>query len=111
MSAPSISAMRRRPPIFVRRGAPFLYVAHEPSAAEGEGILVPKDSAIKTVADLKVRKSRSQSRSPTSGTRARKRRAEYTDIQPTFWHRPTRAPAFERGSVDAVIWDPFQARG
>jgi sulfonate transport system substrate-binding protein len=42
------------PPIFAQAaGAPLLYVAHEPPAPRGEAILVPKDSPIKTVADLK----------------------------------------------------------
>src|SRR6202163_4503396 len=45
------------PPIFGQAaGAPFLYVAHELPAPEGEAILVPKDSAIKTVADLRGKK-------------------------------------------------------
>ena len=45
------------PPIFAQAaGAPLLYVAHEPPAPRGGAILVPKDSAIKTVADLKGKK-------------------------------------------------------
>jgi sulfonate transport system substrate-binding protein len=42
------------PPIFAQAaGAPILYVAHEPPSPQGEAILVPKDSPIRTVADLK----------------------------------------------------------
>ena len=45
------------PPIFAQAaGAPLLYVAYEPPAPKGEAILVPKDSPIKTVADLKGKK-------------------------------------------------------
>jgi len=45
------------PPIFAQAaGAPLVYVAHEPPAPRGEAILVPKDSAIQKVADLKGRK-------------------------------------------------------
>ena len=45
------------PPIFGQAaGAPFLYVAHEPPAPEGEAILVPRESPIKTVADLRGKK-------------------------------------------------------
>src|SRR4029450_9547200 len=45
------------PPIFAQAaGAPLLYVAHEPPAPKGEAILVPKDSPIKSVADLKGKK-------------------------------------------------------
>src|SRR5688572_14262644 len=45
------------PPIFAQAaGAPLLYVGHEPPAPTGEAILVPADSPIKTVAELKGRK-------------------------------------------------------
>ena len=42
------------PPIFAQAaGAPLVYVGYEPPAPKGEAILVPKDSPLKTVADLK----------------------------------------------------------
>jgi sulfonate transport system substrate-binding protein len=42
------------PPIFAQAaGANLLYVAHEPLAPQGEAILVPKRSPLRTVADLK----------------------------------------------------------
>ena len=47
------------PPIFAQAAASgdrLLYVAHEPPAPLGEAILVPKDSAIRSVADLQGRK-------------------------------------------------------
>src|SRR5687767_109214 len=45
------------PPIFAQAaGTPLLYVAHEPPAPRGEAILVPKDSPIKSVTDLKGKK-------------------------------------------------------
>ncbi len=45
------------PPIFAQAaGIPFVYVAYEPPAPKGEAILVPKDSTLKTVADLKGKK-------------------------------------------------------
>ncbi|WP_398478251.1 ABC transporter substrate-binding protein, partial [Tardiphaga sp.] len=45
------------PPIFAQAaGAPIRYVAFEPPAPKGEAILVPKDSPLKTVADLKGKK-------------------------------------------------------
>src|SRR5262249_53668318 len=45
------------PPIFAQAaGAPLVYVAHEPPAPQGEAILVPKDSPLKTLADLKGKK-------------------------------------------------------
>ncbi len=42
------------PPIFAQAaGADLLYVAHEPPAPTSEAILVPKDSSLKSVSDLK----------------------------------------------------------
>src|ERR1700678_2911459 len=42
------------PPIFAQAaGADLVYVGSEPPASAGEAILVPKDSPIKTVAELK----------------------------------------------------------
>src|ERR1700722_15211960 len=42
------------PPIFAQAaGADLVYVGNEPPASAGEAILVPKDSPIKTVAELK----------------------------------------------------------
>jgi sulfonate transport system substrate-binding protein len=102
------------PPIFGQAaGAPFLYVAHEPPAPEGEAILVPKDSAIKTVADLRGKKVALNKGSNVHYLLVRaleKAGLKYTDIQPTFLAPADARAAFERGSVDAwVIWDPFQA--
>ncbi len=45
------------PPIFAQAaGAPIQYIAYEPPAPKGEAILVPKDSPLKSVADLKGKK-------------------------------------------------------
>jgi sulfonate transport system substrate-binding protein len=45
------------PPIFAQAaGAPFVYVGYEPASPRGEAILVPKDSPIKTLGDLKGKK-------------------------------------------------------
>ena len=45
------------PPVFAQAaGADLLYVAYEPPAPTSEAILVPKDSPIKSVAELKGKK-------------------------------------------------------
>jgi sulfonate transport system substrate-binding protein len=45
------------PPIFAQAaGAPLQYVAYEPPAPRGEAILVPKDSKLNSVADLRGKK-------------------------------------------------------
>lgn len=45
------------PPIFAQAaGAQFVYIGYDPAAPHAEAILVPKDSPIRSVADLKGRK-------------------------------------------------------
>src|SRR6202451_4320798 len=45
------------PPIFAQAaGAPLVYLAYDPPAPQGEAILVPRDSPLKSVADLRGKK-------------------------------------------------------
>lgn len=102
------------PPIFGQAaGAPFVYVAHEPPAPQGEAILVPKASPIKSVADLKGKKVALNKGSNVHYLLVRaleKAGVKYSEIEPVFLAPADARAAFERGSVDAwVIWDPFQA--
>ena len=102
------------PPIFAQAaGAPIRYVAYEPPAPKGEAILVPKDSALKSVADLKGKKVALNKGSNVHYLLVRaleKAGVKYSDVTPVFLAPADARAAFERGSVDAwVIWDPFQA--
>lgn len=102
------------PPIFAQAaGAPLVYVAYEPPAPKGEAILVPKDSKLKTVADLKGKKVALNKGSNVHYLLVRaleKAGVKYSEIEPVFLAPADARAAFERGSVDAwVIWDPFQA--
>jgi len=102
------------PPIFAQAaGAPLVYVAHEPPAPRGEAILVPKDSAIQSVGDLKGRKVALNKGSNVHYLLVKaleKAGVAYTDIETKFLPPADARAAFEQGSVDAwVIWDPFQA--
>ena len=102
------------PPIFAQAaGAPLVYVAHEPPAPRGEAILVPKDSPIQTVADLKGKTVALNKGSNVHYLLVRaleKAGVAYGDITPKFLPPADARAAFERGSVDAwAIWDPFQA--
>jgi sulfonate transport system substrate-binding protein len=102
------------PPIFAQAaGAPIQYVAYEPPAPKGEAILVPKDSKLTSVADLKGKKIALNKGSnvhyllvkalETAGVK-------YSEVEPVFLAPADARAAFERGAVDAwVIWDPFQA--
>jgi sulfonate transport system substrate-binding protein len=102
------------PPIFAQAaGAPLVYVAYEPPAPKGEAILVPKDSKLRTVADLKGKKVALNKGSNVHYLLVKaleKGGVGYSDIEPVFLAPADARAAFERGSVDAwVIWDPFQA--
>ncbi|MBX9645967.1 MAG: sulfonate ABC transporter substrate-binding protein [Xanthobacteraceae bacterium] len=102
------------PPIFAQAaGAPIQYVAYEPPAPKGEAILVPKDSKLNSVADLKGRKVALNKGSNVHYLLVKaleKAGVKYSEIEPVFLAPADARAAFERGAVDAwVIWDPFQA--
>lgn len=102
------------PPVFAQAaGAPIRYVAYEPPAQKGEAILVPKDSPLKGVTDLKGKKV-----AVAKGSNAHyllvkaleKAGLKYEDITPVFLTPADARAAFSTGAVDAwSIWDPFQA--
>jgi len=101
------------PPIFAQAaGAPLVYVAHEPPAPRGEAILVPKDSPIKSVADLKgktVALNKGSNVHYLLVKALEEAGLTYGDITTSFLPPSDGRAAFERGAVDAwVIWDPFQ---
>jgi sulfonate transport system substrate-binding protein len=102
------------PPVFAQAaGADLLYVASEPPAPTSEAILVPKDSPITSVKDLKGKKVVLNKGSNVHYLLVRaleEAGLTYTDIQTVFLPPADARAAFERGSVDAwVIWDPYQA--
>src|ERR1044071_2931924 len=102
------------PPIFAQAaGAPIQYVAYEPPAPKGEAILVPKDSKLNSVADLKGKKVALNKGSNVHYLLVKaleKAGVKYSEIEPVFLAPADARAAFERGSVQAwAIWDPFQA--
>ena len=102
------------PPIFAQAaGADLVYVAHEPPAPKGEGIIVHKDSPIKSVHDLKGKRVALNKGSNVHYLLVKaleKAGLKYEDVQTVFLSPSDARAAFERGSVDAwVIWDPFFA--
>jgi sulfonate transport system substrate-binding protein len=102
------------PPIFAQAaGAPLVYLAYDPPAPQGEAILVPKDSPLKSVADLKGRKVVLNKGSNVHYLLVKaleKAGVKYTDIQPVYLAPSDALAAFSSGSVDAwVIWDPYEA--
>jgi len=102
------------PPIFAQAaGADLVYVGNEPQASAGEAIVVPKDSPIKTVAELKGKKVALNKGSNVHFLLVKlleKAGVNYKDIDTIFLTPADARAAFERGSVDAwVIWEPFLA--
>ena len=102
------------PPIFAQAaGIPFLYVACEPPAPKGEAILVPRDSPIRSVADLKGKKVALNKGSNVHYFLIRALEnagVKYSDVETAFLTPADARAAFERGAVHGwAIWDPFQA--
>ncbi|WP_431286019.1 sulfonate ABC transporter substrate-binding protein [Roseateles chitinivorans] len=102
------------PPIFAQAaGADLVYVANQPPAPTAEALIVPKDSPIKTLADLKGKKVVLNKGSNVHYLLVKlleKQGLKYTDINVVYLPPADARAAFERGAVDAwVIWDPFLA--
>src|SRR5215204_6196692 len=102
------------PPIFAQAaGAPLLYIGHEPPAPKGEAILLPKDSPIATVADLKGKKIALNKGSNVHYLLVRaleKAGLKYADVELVFLPPAGARAAFEKGAIDAwVIWEPYRA--
>lgn len=102
------------PPIFAQAaGANLVYVGNEPPSPSSEAIVVPKDSKLRSVADLKGRKVVLNKGSNVHYLLVKaleKAGLQYKDIEAVFLPPADARAAFERGSVDAwVIWDPFLA--
>ncbi|MGA0572803.1 sulfonate ABC transporter substrate-binding protein [Variovorax sp. VNK109] len=102
------------PPIFAQAaGAPLAYVAATVPRPAAEAVLVPKDSPLKTVADLKGKKVAYNKGSNVHYFLVKlleKHGLAYGDVQSLFLAPADARAAFEKGSIDAwVIWDPFAA--
>jgi sulfonate transport system substrate-binding protein len=102
------------PPIFAQAaGAPLAYVAATVPRPASEAVLVPKGSAIKTVADLKGKKIALNKGSNVHYFIVKlfeKHGLPYSDLNLVYLPPADARAAFEKGSIDAwVIWDPFLA--
>ena len=102
------------PPIFAQaERANLLYVAALPSAGNNEAIVVPENSPIRTLADLKGKKvgfAKGSSAHNTTVAALEKAGLSYADITPVYLAPADGATAFAGGSLDAwTIWDPYLA--
>ncbi|NJN88202.1 MAG: sulfonate ABC transporter substrate-binding protein [Leptolyngbyaceae cyanobacterium SL_7_1] len=102
------------PPIFAQAaGTPLVYVGNEPASPASEAILVPANSPIKAVADLKGKKVVLNKGSNVHYLLVRAIEdagLQLSDVESIFLPPADARVAFEQGAADAwVIWDPFFA--
>ncbi|MGJ9456746.1 sulfonate ABC transporter substrate-binding protein [Oceanobacillus sp. CF4.6] len=100
------------PPIFAQAAdAPFVTIAAGKSKFKGSGILVPEDSEITSIKDLKGKQVSFAKGSSSHYLIVKALESEglnYTDITPVFLSPGDARIAFEQGKTDAmVVWDPF----
>jgi len=102
------------PPVFAQAaGAPLAYVAATVTRPQSEAVLVPPQSPIRSVADLKGKRIALNKGSNVHYFLVkllRQHGLQYGDVNLVFLSPADARAAFERASVDAwVIWDPFYA--
>ena len=102
------------PPVFAQAaGKDIWYAGLEPPKPTSSAILVPADSPIRTLADLKGKRVGFQKGSSAHFLVVRgveKGGLQWSDITPVYLTPSDGRAAFERGSLDAWgIWDPYYA--
>ncbi|HIK08566.1 MAG TPA: sulfonate ABC transporter substrate-binding protein [Trichormus sp. M33_DOE_039] len=102
------------PPVFAQAaGTALTYIAGIQSSPKSSAILLPPNSTIQTVAELKGKKIALQKGSSAHYLLLQildKNGLKFSDIQPIYLPPADARAAFVKGSVDAwVIWDPFYA--
>jgi sulfonate transport system substrate-binding protein len=103
------------PPVFAQAaGAAIVYAAGQP-ITNGQGILVPQNSAIRSIADLKGKRvgfTKGSSAHNIIVQALENAGLTYADITPVYLTPPDAGPAFANGSIEAwSIWDPYFAIG
>jgi sulfonate transport system substrate-binding protein len=102
------------PPVFAQAaGAPFVYYGQTAQRPASEALVVPHDSPVKSITQLRGKRIALTKGSNTHFLLLRlleSANIDYADVTPV-WLSPSDArAAFEQRAVDAwVIWDPFLA--
>ncbi|MBD2249969.1 aliphatic sulfonate ABC transporter substrate-binding protein [Nostoc parmelioides] len=110
-----IASTAESPPIFSQAaGAPLVYLAANSSDGRAISLLVPKNSPIKSVKDLKGKKVAFQKASIGHYLIVRALEQEglkLSDIESVSLPPPDANVAFSQGKIDAwFIWEPFVTR-
>ena len=109
-----LAATGDAPPVFAQAAkADVVYLAHSPANPKTEAIVVPENSTIKNVADLKGKRVALNKGSDVNYllvSALEKAGLSYKDMTPVYLPPADARAAFQRGAVDAwVIWDPYYA--
>lgn len=109
-----LAATGDAPPIFAQAAqADFVYLGHSPANPKSEAIVVPENSSIKSVSDLKGKRVALNKGSDVNYllvAALQHAGLNYSDITPVYLPPSDARAAFEKGVVDAwAIWDPFLA--
>jgi aliphatic sulfonates family ABC transporter substrate-binding protein len=102
------------PPIFAQAaGSALQYVAFQPISGDGEALLVPANSPIRRVAELKGKRvafTKGSSSHLLTANALASAGLTLAEVKPIYLSPSDAASAFGRGAVDAwAIWDPFLA--
>ncbi|WP_416261941.1 sulfonate ABC transporter substrate-binding protein [Gibbsiella quercinecans] len=109
-----LAATGDAPPTFAQAAkADLVYLAHSPANPKTEAIVVPENSPIHNVADLKGKRVGLNKGSDVNYllvTALEDAGLTYKDITPVYLPPSDARAAFQQGAIDAwVIWDPFYA--
>ncbi|MCX0500187.1 sulfonate ABC transporter substrate-binding protein [Erwinia billingiae] len=109
-----LAATGDAPPTFAQAAqADLVYLAHSPANPKTEAIVVPENSDIKTVADLKGKRVALNKGSDVNYllvSALENAGLSYKDVKAIYLPPADARAAFQRGAVDAwVIWDPYYA--
>jgi len=109
-----VGSVGEAPPIFAQAaGADLVYIGNEPPAPTAEAIVVPKDSPLTKVADLKGKKVAVGKGSNANFLLVKLLEdagLKFSDVEVAYLPPADARAAFESGRVAAwAIWDPFLA--
>ncbi len=110
-----IALTAESPPVFAQAaGTPLVYLGSTSNDGKSISLLVPVNSSIKSVADLKGKKVAIQKASIGHYLLVKaleKEGLKLSDVQSVFLPPPDANVAFSQGKVDAwFIWEPFVSR-
>ncbi|WP_222610241.1 sulfonate ABC transporter substrate-binding protein [Synechococcus elongatus] len=102
------------PPVFAQaKGDGIVYIGQSDKSPDSVGILVPQNSSIRSIAQLKGKKVAFAKGSSAHYFIVRAlatAKLSLKDVTPVYLQPPDARAAFERGAIDAwAIWDPFFA--